>query len=52
MLKMERNIMIFGLSNMLFSHRHRASFPGPASRLNDIKPLSLEVVTRRVTTSN
>jgi hypothetical protein len=29
MLKMERNIAIFGLSNMLFSHRHKGSFPGP-----------------------
>jgi hypothetical protein len=29
MLKMERNIAIFGLSNMLFSHRHKGNFPGP-----------------------
>jgi hypothetical protein len=32
MLKMERNIAIFGLSNMLFSHRHKGSFPGPPYR--------------------
>jgi hypothetical protein len=31
MLKMESNI--FGLSNMLFSHRHKGSFPGPAPAL-------------------
>jgi hypothetical protein len=38
MLKMERNIVIFGLSNMLFSHRHRASFPGPRLALDCVSP--------------
>ena len=36
MLKMERNIAIFGLSNMLFSHRHKGSFPGPLLYLNAV----------------
>jgi len=49
MLKTERNIAIFGLSNMLFSHRHKGSFPGPVKMIRKRKGKDLGKCERAVT---